>query len=172
MTYSFLLVLRIFFQQMKEFLNNEEGLQNKILSIYHEYAPDKLSTIILDSILSNYNPQKALEFLSNSQKSKKNQTPQESDKDTLAHAFLYIKCKIVENATKSLESLDPMFLADYCLSHLGWFIQNDIGRYMRLCLPWLLLEILTQMSGLVSLDTAISLMETQKNQDYSDLSDR
>eukprot|EP01113_Clastostelium_recurvatum_P038209 TRINITY_DN5687_c0_g1_i1.p1 TRINITY_DN5687_c0_g1~~TRINITY_DN5687_c0_g1_i1.p1 ORF type:complete len:1375 (+),score=293.83 TRINITY_DN5687_c0_g1_i1:29-4153(+) len=215
----------LFNQDTPDLEEDDMELANKVLAHYHNHAPHRLSSVVLDSSLSSYSQSEAVRLLREQLppplliaiaglKTPLSRTIKEKimgasavnfdekgvDKDLFAMALLYIDQDQWDDALSAFAAINPQNLVDFCVGNPKLLAPDGeehdhdpaaateasgegntpasasedapsqqqqppqeihvppLGRVLRVCAPFALLEILVRQGGVIPIPTALAML--------------
>eukprot|EP01114_Cavostelium_apophysatum_P015911 TRINITY_DN4432_c0_g1_i1.p1 TRINITY_DN4432_c0_g1~~TRINITY_DN4432_c0_g1_i1.p1 ORF type:complete len:1187 (+),score=274.77 TRINITY_DN4432_c0_g1_i1:1072-4632(+) len=129
-------------ESVQDYMDETPALANSIIVHYAENFPEKISSVLLDSNLSQYSLDVALRILEGSSSSRSH------SRDVFARACLYSKLKKNSMAFRDFLSIKPERLVEY-ISDFKFLTNGEkFGsshlKLLRICAPWPILEVLLQ----------------------------
>eukprot|EP01126_Amoeba_proteus_P056383 TRINITY_DN7077_c0_g3_i3.p1 TRINITY_DN7077_c0_g3~~TRINITY_DN7077_c0_g3_i3.p1 ORF type:complete len:1241 (+),score=248.22 TRINITY_DN7077_c0_g3_i3:64-3786(+) len=159
---------RVLFDKAKveQASQHDEVLGNTLLVLYQKYCPEMLGKVLLESSLTNYQLEVALELL---QKVKeKHEVPTKSLHEiNIALTLFFLDTGEYGEALKHLSYIPDLALVQYCTNHSNLLAPDiddkkvlTLGLLLRDGAPWALLEILIRLRHLIPLKRAMTILST------------
>ncbi|GAM23299.1 hypothetical protein SAMD00019534_064740, partial [Acytostelium subglobosum LB1] len=133
-----------------EFLADKEDLSNKILRHYHSESPHNLAYLILESSVSSYSQELAIELLKNLSE-QCDFDMEQRNMNYFALGLLYLdQANCIDESISSLNQIPVDSLISLCLKNPKLLLAPNsnptaLGKILRQTIPWGLLQITVQL---------------------------
>eukprot|EP01124_Arcella_intermedia_P003357 TRINITY_DN11839_c0_g1_i1.p1 TRINITY_DN11839_c0_g1~~TRINITY_DN11839_c0_g1_i1.p1 ORF type:complete len:818 (+),score=182.45 TRINITY_DN11839_c0_g1_i1:970-3423(+) len=165
----------LFNHEMRELLDTDANLQNSIIEHYAKYSPKRLGKLILESYLTDFNLDLAIEFLEDV---KGTLIGDSLNEGYLASTLLHLEKESWKAALVDLTKLPESQVVYHCVNNPKLLSPEtpprdvnilSLGMALRDRAPWALIEVLVKLKNNIKYSDAKNIIYSAKNKDNSNV---